>query len=286
LAARPPGCGTVFALSPPAAGETRWTETVLHRFRGVRHGGDGAAPFAGLIADANGVLYGTTVAGGDTSCSLPGPAPGCGTVFALSPPAAGETWWTERVLYSFRGGLRDGAFPEAGLIADAKGVLYGTTFQGGENTGFSCVMGAGALGCGTVFALSPPAAGKTLWTERVLYRFQAGDGDGNFPQAGLIADAKGVLYGTTAGGGMMFCGDPNDPVHCGTIFALSPPTAAETRWTETVLYRFDIDHGGPPGPSGLIADAKGVLYGTTGGGGYNDIGTVFALSPPTAGETR
>jgi uncharacterized repeat protein (TIGR03803 family) len=246
--------GTVFALSPPAAGATRWTETVLHRFRG---GPDGRFPFAGLIVDANGVLYGTTSAGGETDT---------GTVFALSPPAAGKTRWTHTVLHSFRG-TPDGGEPFAGLIADAKGVLYGTTTSGGDSFN------------GTVFALSPPTAGETRWTKTVLYSFR-GTPDGRLPFAGLIADAKGVLYGTTAYGGIKSRNDS------GAVFALSPPAAGETRWTETVLYRFGVGLDGFGPFAGLIADAKDVLYGTTTYGGDNGNGTVFALSPPAAGETQ
>jgi hypothetical protein len=263
----PPGCGTVFALSPPAAGGTRWTETVLHRFRGGR---DGTIPGGGLIADANGALYGTTAHGGDTSCSTGFPFGGGGTVFALSRPAAVETRWTETVLHRFRGG-RDGINPGGGLIADANGVLYGTSAGGDHRVG-------------TVFALSPPAAGKTLWTNAVLYSFLRGGG-GFGPQAGLIADANGVLYGTTNAGG-------DEGV--GTVFALSPPATGETGWTHTVLYsfsRFSRDFNGSKPVAGLIAGAKGVLYGTTSLGGYPlcggiGCGTVFALSPPAAGETR
>jgi uncharacterized repeat protein (TIGR03803 family) len=112
----------------------------------------------------------------------------------------------ESVLYSFHGD-GDGSRPDAALIADAKGVLYGTTFTGGDHGG-------------TVFALSPPRAGQTRWTETVLYRFRGGrDGDGLWPHASLIADAKGVLYGTTVAGGY----------NSGTVFALSPPAQNGTQ---------------------------------------------------------
>src|SRR5262249_50878160 len=89
------------------------TESVVYRFKG---GSDGAAPWAGMIADAKGNLFGTTVyGGGGVNCSL-----GCGTVFALSPPAAQGAPWTETVLYSFAGGS-DGAYPQAGLLRDKQG---------------------------------------------------------------------------------------------------------------------------------------------------------------------
>jgi uncharacterized repeat protein (TIGR03803 family) len=129
---------------------------------------DGAIPYAGLIADASGNLYGTTESGGASSN---------GTVFQVTPTGS------ETVLYSFTG--TDGAIPLAGLIADASGNLYGTTSSGGANGG------------GTVFKLTPTQSGP--WTENVLYSFNYSDGA--IPYAGLIADASGNLYGTTESGG-------------------------------------------------------------------------------------
>jgi uncharacterized repeat protein (TIGR03803 family) len=194
------GCGTVFKLTPPAKGQTAWTETVIHSFTG---GSDGSDPRAGLIADKQGALYGTTVFGGSrSSCSLP--SAGCGTVFKLTPPAKGQTAWTETVLYGFKG-FPDGFTPRAGLIADKQGALYGTTqYGGGINNGLG--------GAGTVFKLTPPATGQTVWTETVIYSFTGGS-DGSNPPAGLIADKQGALYGTTEVGG-------NNSR--GTVFKLTP----------------------------------------------------------------
>jgi uncharacterized repeat protein (TIGR03803 family) len=167
------GCGTVFELKPNLDGT--YSETVLHRFASGR---DGAAPAAGLLADAAGTLYGTTSAGGDSHGCLTG----CGTVFTLTPNADGT--YTERVLHSFTGGS-DGQTPYAGLIADAVGNLYGTTYAGG------LTLCAGW--CGTVFTLTPTG------TLSVLHRFNFSDGAN--PMARLIADAAGNLYGTTSLGG-------------------------------------------------------------------------------------
>jgi uncharacterized repeat protein (TIGR03803 family) len=252
-------CGTVFMLTPPATGESRWTETVLYRFKG---GTDGASPAAGLTGDANGVLYGTTEDGG-SGCD-------CGTVFALTPPLAGERRWTETVLYRFKGGT-DGAYPLAGLVIDANGALYGTTSrEAGSCFGF---------GCGTAFMLTPPKAGETAWTESVLYRFR-GNADGVVPEAGLAMDANGILYGTTFGGG-----GGTVSICCGTVFALTPPKAGETPWTESVLHRFTDGADGAFPQAGLIIGTNGTLYGTTaeGGGCGNCFGTVFELAPPAAG---
>ena len=150
--------GTVFKLTPPASGQTAWTHTVLYSFCSLSNCSDGAGPAAGLIADKQGVLYGTTVSGGvgvgvgGSSCSS-----GCGTVFKLTPPASGRTAWTHTVLYSFSG--TDGVTPLAGLIADKQGAIYGTTVSGGVG----CPQTP--IGCGgTVFKLTPPGNNQTAWT--------------------------------------------------------------------------------------------------------------------------
>jgi uncharacterized repeat protein (TIGR03803 family) len=267
------GCGTVFKVSPPRAGQTGWTESVLYSFTASSLT-DGAHPQAGLIADAYGNLYGTTYVGGNINC-------GCGTVFKLAPPAAGQTTWAESVLYAFgSNGNGDGVWPEAGLIADTHGVLYGTTFGGGK-------------AYGSVFKLTPPARGQTGWTESVLYSFTTnGNSDGRYPHASLIVDRYGNLYGTTyVGGGSSNC-PALSSLGCGTVFKLSPPTAGQTVWTESVLHSFTNTDGDGAGPvGGLIGDGSGALYGTTddGGGSTNcgnlGCGTVFKLNPPARGQT-
>ena len=136
----------MFKLTPPAEGESSWTETLLHRFKG---GADGSGPLAGLIMDTNGFLYGTTGGGGSgINCVY-----GCGTIFRLAPPVDGKVSWIETVLYSFPQFSSDGAFPEAGLIADTSGVLYGTTV-GTSSTSAVCKNPSGAGGCGTVFKIT------------------------------------------------------------------------------------------------------------------------------------
>src|SRR5450432_3855008 len=172
---------------------------------------------------------------------------------------------TEKMVYGFTG-QPDGVSPNAALVADAVGNLYGTTAFGGTDPRCSC---------GTVFELSPPATAGGAWTENILYSFQGGDSDGTRPTGTLTFDAQGNLYGTTRSGGSS---------NRGTIFEISPPATAGGAWTETVLFVFPADLSKGYGPAGkLVFDAAGNLYGTTSSGGSKcDCGTVFELKAPTS----
>ncbi len=244
------GGGTVFELQPPAQEGGAWTETVLYSFCPQKGCADGENPVSGLIRDEAGNLYGTTFAGG---------VHGDGTVFEVTPAG------TETVLYSFKQGNGDGNSPEAGLIRDAAGNFYGTTFLGGAN------------GQGTVFELS------TTGEETVLYSFCSTGGtnctDGQNPVAGLIADSAGNFYSTTYGGGAN---------GFGVVFELT------SSGTETVLYNFcsvggaNCTDGAYPAAA-LLKGASGAFYSTTEGGGSGSLGcyliglstcgTVFELAP-------
>ena len=180
------GAGTIFELAPKAGGG--WTEKVLHSF--AIDGKDGYEPVAGLIIDANGSLYGTTEYGGSYLV-------GQGTAFKLTPKAGGG--WTEKVLASFGSDSGDGINPRAGLVFDAAGNLYGTTYNGG------------AYSDGTVFKLTPKAGGR--WKKTLLYTFDQSNGDGDNPGSSLILDAAGNLYGTTGYGGSN---------NRGTLFEITP----------------------------------------------------------------
>ena len=183
-------CGTVFKLTP---GNGTWTESLLYQFNGTK---DGKYPYAGVIMDGLGNLYGTTNAGG---------AHHFGAVFELSPSKGG---WTESTLLSFNG--KDGNSPVAGLVMDGSGNLYGTTQKGGANN------------LGVVFELSPSKHG---WKETVLHSFAGGTTDGSGPGAGVIFDTAGNLYGSTYAGGTGSCTNG-----CGTVFELSPGSVR----TETI----------------------------------------------------
>jgi uncharacterized repeat protein (TIGR03803 family) len=247
--------GIVFKLTSNGGS---YTESVLNSFKGGTS--DGASPYAALIMDSAGNLYGTTTAGGSNNCSG-----GCGTVFKLSPDGTGG--YTESVLYSFVGGTSDGANPYAGLISDSTGNFYGTTTTGGSN---NC-----SGGCGTVFKLSPGGGGT--YTESVLYSFVGGTSDGANPYAGLITDSTGNFYGTTTAGGSNNCNGG-----CGTVFKLSPNGG---NYTESVLYSFKGGTSDGANPyAGLIMDSAGNFYGTTTSGGSG--GTVFKLAPSGGGYTE
>jgi uncharacterized repeat protein (TIGR03803 family) len=240
------GCGTVLELSPKTGGG--WTVKVLHNF--IDNGGGGNWPYAGLILDAAGNLYGTTQQGG---------AFGGGAVFELTRTAVGG--WAEKVLYSFDYSV-EGCYPQGSLVFDAAGNLYGTTEVGGPN------------GYGTVFELAHEAGGS--WTETILHGFSNKDGSGFDPIGGLVFDAAGNLYGTTYGGGAY--GTPDGG---GTAFELSPKPGGG--WTEKVLHNFGKGADGSQPHAGLIFDAAGNLYGTTLTGGAYGHGTAFELSRRSGG---
>ena len=193
---------------------------------------------------------------------------------ALASVASAE--WKEKVLYSFQGGS-DGQSPAGGVVFDKAGNLYGATYEGGS----TCP----SPGCGTIFQLSPGVGGT--WTETILYGFNGTQG--SFPEGGVIADAGGNLYGTTAYGGsgtcLLFGGD----VGCGVAYELSPPVQKGGQWTYTVLYNFQGGKDGQIPQGNLTLDSAGNLYGATlYGGGYGTCnapyfqhcGTVFKLSVP------
>jgi uncharacterized repeat protein (TIGR03803 family) len=225
--------GTVFKL------DTSGKETILYAFSG---GTDGANPYAGLARDAAGNLYGTTLYGGKGKC-----AGGCGTVFKLNKDGK------ESVLHSFTGGA-DGAYPQAALIRDAAGNLYGTASNGGRINSYC------SIGCGTVFKLA--LGSNRIWKATVLHTF-ANVPDGASPISPLVMDAAGNLYGTTQFGGA---------IGPGTVFKLSKSGKM------TLLHSFSGLPDGRQPYAGVIRDKAGNLYGTTGFGGLYDYGTVFEVS--------
>jgi uncharacterized repeat protein (TIGR03803 family) len=253
--------GVVFELSPPpGGGDGPWTETVLHSFCSAASCQDGKWPWSGVILDSHGNLYGTTSAGGTVTH---------GVAFKVSPPPGGHGSWTESVIYNFCsvGACRDGSEPQASLIFDSSGNLYGTTSVGGAHR------------AGMAFRLSPPPGGQGLWTQTILYPFCiiAGCADGLVASPGALSiDPAGNLYGTT-----QFGGGPSDG---GIVYQLSPSGGQYGFWAMNVLHTFfgSIDDGSVP-LAGVTRDTHNNLYGTTQQGGRYG-GVVYELSPPHGGS--
>ena len=248
--------GTVFSLTPPESGDGEWKETPLWSFGGFQGDGIGANNIA---VGANGVLYGTTAAGGQYYSVDPYGA--LGTVFSLTPPATKGGAWTENLLWSFGGAASSGVWPN-GVIVGSGGVLYGMT-------------SSGLLGDvkGTVFSLSPPASPGGAWREQDLHGFLFNHQNGGFaPYSNLVQGINGELYGTTFGGGAGY----------GIVFALKAPASAGASWSFAVLLDF-LSSGAVNPVAGLVQGSNGVLYGTTAEGPqtepYGTAGAVFALAP-------
>lgn len=278
------GYGTVYSIDA-TTGKEIW----FYSFKGAQ---DGANPNGGLLY-VNGLLYGTTTAGGAATCSTG--AGGCGTIFTVS--ASGK----ERTIYRFQGG-NDGEAP-TGTLADVDGTLYGTTTAGG-----------GASSMGTVFVVTPSGAeqvlhsftgsvtdggyptgnlifahgklyGTTEWggaTNKgsaynitttgqfeLLHSFGSKyGGDGWYPGAGLTA-LNGKFYGTTLRGGDYSCGGEDG---CGVIYVL------KVDGDEKELFSFQGGSGGSESNAPLFA-RKRALYGTTAEGGACQYGTIFSVVP-------
>jgi uncharacterized repeat protein (TIGR03803 family) len=281
------GLGLIAAQSAQAQ-----TFTVLYTFTG---GTDGSIPAGGVIRDTAGNLYGATYQGGDLKCNTF--TPGCGVVFKLS-PASKET-----VLHAFVGGPSDGANPAGGVVRDAKGNVYGTTYEAGvpdngtlyevsadgnETTlhafggypsdganpteagvlkdkngnlyGVTYFGGSGSAcpgGCGAVYKLSK--SGRYA----VLHSFAGGTTDGCYPYGTPVIDNEGNLYGTAVS-----CGASK----AGIVWKISQ------KGVETVLHNFTAgsSDGGYP-EAGVIMDSEGNLYGVTTGGGTADTGVLYEL---------
>ena len=267
--------GTVYKI------DSACDETVLHSFAG---GGDGAEPYAGVIRDSSGNLYGTALLGGRSNEGLvfkishsgqktnvygfPAMKDGANPSSGLTGDSSGNFYGTtyngglnnlgtvykvtregkETVLHWFTG-VADGANPRGNLARDSQGNLYGTTVLGGPNN------------AGTVFKLDANG-GVSL-----LYAFTGG-ADGANPEGGVVLDPAGNLYGTTYYGGAW---------GWGAVFELDPAGNA------TVLYSFTGNTDGGFPYAGLVRDSSGALYGTTEYGGYYGAGVVFVAGQ--GGET-
>jgi uncharacterized repeat protein (TIGR03803 family) len=241
------GCGTVDKLTPTAGS---WTPTTLWAFTCFF---DGKNPHGGVTLDAQGNIFGTTVAGGGGGVCV---GDGCGVVFRISAKTHGE-----RPIYNFTGG-RDGFGPGGRVVFDTAGNLYGTTPDGGKPGGCS------GQGCGVVYQLS---FHHDHWVQTVLHTF-TGKNDGAVGSLGPLLISGGSIYGVAELAGAN---------QAGVAYKLSP---SSTGWTFSVLYPFKgtPDAGFPYG--GLIADANGNLFGTTYFGGSSGNGAIYELMPRPMGH--
>jgi uncharacterized repeat protein (TIGR03803 family) len=250
------GNGTAFTI---ALENGSWKHKIIHAFAGPVN--DGSEPISDLIFDKNGNVYGSTISGGTNSF---------GTIFKLTPNGKGG--WSEELLYSFPSSYVGGAFP-SDLVLDSSGNLYGVTASGGKIEHPECAYG----GCGTVFELKHSKMG---WRHIILYEF-AGGSDGYSPDAGLVFDSAGNLYGTTVLGGNGTCIYDQIYPGCGTVFKLRP--AAHGQWHKTILHNFTGGSDGEyPNYGTLLLNDTGHLYGTTfGGAGYggSGSGTIYQVTP-------
>jgi uncharacterized repeat protein (TIGR03803 family) len=223
------------------------TFSILHGFTG---GTDGGASYSNLTPDSAGNVYGTTVWGGSTNCDS-----GCGVVFELSPATGGG--YTETVIYTFLGS-DDGNAPGNGVIFDAAGNLYGTTFGGGPHNGD-----------GTVFELTPSGGS---WTKSILYTFPGGNKGGS--PLGLVFDASGNLYGNASYAG----------AHgYGVVYQLTPGSPS---WTEHIVHAFTGGNDGAYAYGNLAIDSAGNIYGTAINGGAHGHGLVFEFEPQSGGTWK
>jgi uncharacterized repeat protein (TIGR03803 family) len=272
--------------------------TTLYSFTG---GTDGFLPAAGVVLDAQGMVYGVTEEGGSFACP---DRSGCGTVYKLNPATLVLT-----TLASFTGGA-GGSQPSGALLLYG-GQLYGTTELGGYSSG------AGDLGSGTLFKLDPrtkalttlhtfdlpgvvdgayPESSLTVGPDRRLYGSASGSGphnsgtvfaidpvtdafsvlhgfdyhvDGDTPDCRVLF-VNGKIIGTTSVGGPTSAGD-------GAVFSLDPASGVLT-----TLYSFSGSPDGLRPLGGVVRGPHGLLYGVTSQGGGSGVGTVFAVSPTTS----
>jgi uncharacterized repeat protein (TIGR03803 family) len=282
-------CGVIYQLKPTASGP--WKQKILHKFSVEQ----GSYPSDGIIVGPDGTLYGTTVTGG----SLNG-----GTVFALVPPAPGQSDWTFATLHEFDGASTNDRNPESRLLLGADGALYGmdsvavagTIFrikrsktgwayralyhftqdatlknglaQDDQGRLYGVSQSGGANNRGFLFRLSPPPAAGGDWVYKALHHFSDDAADAANPQ-GTPVLRDGALYGqaysNVAGEGSV-------------VFRLTLPSTFE------IIYRMDLDTQGNGRGTGLAIDRKGAIYGVNPNSGRGDAGTLFKLLPPASGN--
>jgi uncharacterized repeat protein (TIGR03803 family) len=244
------GAGAIGELSPGTGG---WTYTQLYSFCPETGCPTGLNPPSPPIFDGKGNMWGTTTQGGleQPSCQL---LYGCGVIYEITPN--GDGTWTYNVIHEFASSSSDGQWPYGGLVMDAAGDFYGSTWLGG------------AYNQGTIFKLSNVGG---AWQETILYDFPS-CATGCMVEGTLARDKAGNLYGTAAGGTGSCAG-----YTCGVVFKLAPQKGGA--WKYSVLANFAPATGGFQPFYGVILDANGNLYGVTSGFGKYNLGTAFEVTP-------
>jgi uncharacterized repeat protein (TIGR03803 family) len=290
--------GSVFKLTRGAGQGDGWSLETIYIFKG---GADAANPVSGLVGK-NGVLYGSTINGGEV---------GAGAIYQL---VKGKEGWTESVIYSF---VEQYGWEPNSVIVAPDGALFGTTIkaccieqsgvvfsvtppvetgdpwgetlitdfppgnlyssvdpvglvQGPNGVLFGATASGGTYGLGSLFELTPPTSG-TAWTLTELWSLGSGS-DGVNPGSAPVLDSAGALYGTTERGGTF---------NKGAVYKVSPPAMAGAPWTETLLYSFTGSADGSRPVGGVVFGKNGSLYGVASRGGPAGYGTLFELTPPT-----
>jgi len=291
----PAGCGLIFELTKSG---TTWTSTILHKFAGGTT--DGQGPMGNLVADSAGNLYGVAEGGGISAnggCTRGVSYEiGCGVVFKLTAGTGGT--YTYSVIYSFKGGTADGAFPIGPLAVDSKGNVYGVTQFGGTAVSACGTLPSNPFGnslpvdgrCGTVYKLTYNSSANT-YSEVVLHLF-ADEPDGSIPSGGVVLDKLGNLYGTTWQGGS--AGTSGLCVNlgvsgCGVVFEIPGATTASAAVTPVIVHTFLGGDGQQP--SALLLTGKRRLMGVTTLNSTQETcsstyycGTAFLLTPPASGN--
>jgi uncharacterized repeat protein (TIGR03803 family) len=224
--------GTVFRMT------SQGVFTTLHQFGG---GSDGSDPDAALVLGEDGNLYGITRVGG---------AHGKGTVFKITPQGTFTT------MYAFAGGA-DGGNPIGGLAKNTNGVMYGTTYYGGDYTS----VDPNGRGFGTVYTITTNGVFTTISSFN--------NTNGANPNTTLVIGKDGNVYGTTAGGVKNYGIGAGVVTIFGSVFQMSPSGQLST------LVSFDFVSGAGGVPNELMERKDGNLYGTTKMG---DGGNIYRIN--------
>jgi uncharacterized repeat protein (TIGR03803 family) len=170
---------------------------------------------------------------------------------------------TFQVLHAFAPPPTD-ASPGGPIMLNPQGDIFFDSGIGGGTT--DC----GTSGCGAVFELSK---GYGRWRETTLFSFGAVNGSSVYPSGALSMDLSGNIYGTQGDGGDPLC-------NCGAVYQLTHYAAG---WSETLLHNFLGGTSDGMHPYGLVRDSAGNFYGSTVGGGINNNGTIFEMTPNSDG---